>query len=310
MNWQKIKTYARILGSIIGIGIFTYLVIKTVKDIKAISAPIVFNGSFLVSALLVTLMIYLMQMVNYEWMITTQRSDSKLKDIMVGYAFSLLHKYIPGYIWGYFSRADWYERKASISATHSWMASILEVLTTITTSLSIWITFNLVGKGLNLTIALMVMLVPIILLYPLNLLISFSQKIKRADPYLKNIRLIPLSKWALIIVNSYCQWILFGFGLWMICQVYSLKIGLSITDLTGFVYSFARAWVSGFLTIFVPNGIGVREVVLTKLLIEVNYIGPTMAILLSTSYRLLMMVAEFVWGLLAVFLNSRISLHK
>lgn len=305
MNWQRIKQTIRILGSVIGFGIFAYLVSIAARELTGISGLLVIHWEYFVYTFFLAMSIYVMQMINYQWLVSSLGVDSRLKQIVIGYASSFLHKYIPGYIWGYFSRADWYASQAAIPTTNSWMASVLEVVTTVATSFAIWIAYRLAINESNLILLILVMLIPNFVFIPFNLAISSLKKSEKASRYVNGLYPITLLKWTKITINSYFQWALFGFGLSMISRVFSLEIHLSLKNLMGFVYSFARAWVTGFLTILIPNGLGIREVVLKELLIEVNHIGPSVSVLVSTSYRLVMMAAELGWVILAILLNRR-----
>jgi hypothetical protein len=140
---------------------------------------------------------------------------------------------------------------------------------------------------------------------PLNLIISRLRKLKKTERFTSGFDSIPFGEWSIITINSYIQWGLFGIGLWAMKQAFSLEFALTIENLANYVYSFARAWVSGFLMVFIPNGLGVREVVLKELLVEVGEIGSTPAVLISTSYRLVIMAAELGWVVLMVLVNRR-----
>ena len=310
MNWQKIRRIARVIGSLVGISVFVYLIFKAVSELHKTQEALVFHTAFILPALVITLLVYFMQMTNYHWMVAGLGGDAHLNHIIIGYAYSFLHKYIPGYIWGYFSRADWYDREASIPATLSWGASVLEIITTLSTSLSIWLMYYLFSRNLNTALLFLVFLIPFVVVIPINLTIFLFRESKGLKHMVTNMKPIPFVNWIFITINSYLQWVLFGFGLWMIFRLFSIEIGMTSKEIIGFVYAFARAWTSGFLVIFVPNGIGVREAVLRELLGVINQIGAAKAVLISTAYRLVMMAAEFVWVLLVVSLKRSLLLRK
>ena len=310
MSWQRCRRIIRVFGSIIGISVLVYLIINAVKELRQVPGPIVFHPVFIFPALFLTLFAYLMQMINYHWMAASLGGNPKIHRIIIGYSYSFLHKYIPGSIWGYFSRAEWYDREASISAAHSWGASVLEIIITVSTGVSIWLAYHLSSRGLNTIFLVVVTLVPFVVVLPINLMMSLLRRSKRAERFVTSLQPIPVSKWIFITANSYLQWLVFGFGLSMILRVFSLELCLTFKDIAVFVYSFARAWVSGFLVVFVPTGIGVREVVLKELLSAATQIGSAKAVLISTTYRLVTMGAELVWVLLAVLLKRRSFLRK
>lgn len=303
MNWQKSRHIIRNLGSIIGLIVLAYLVINAVIELRQMPGPIVFHPVFFILAFSLALFAYLMQMINYHWMAASLGGNPKIRRILIGYSYSFLHKYIPGSIWGYFSRAEWYDREDSMSAALSWGASVLEIVITVSTGVAIWLAYHLSSQGLHTIFLVVVTLVPFVVYLPINIMISLLQGTKRAERFVTSLQPIPVSKWIFITANSYLQWLVFGFGLSMIFQVFSLELSLTFEDITDLVYSFARAWVSGFLTIFVPTGIGVREVVLKELLSVATQIGSAKAVLISTSFRLVTIGAELGWVLLVSLLK-------
>lgn len=203
MNRKRNRNIIRILGSLIGMSVLTYLILKAIQDLKGISIPIVFHATFIIPGLLITFVTYLMQMINYQWMVKSLGSNPKTNQIIIGYAYSLLHKYIPGSIWGYFSRSEWYEREAAIPPTRSWGASVLEVVTTVSTSLSIWLGYLLAIQRSNTILILLVMMVPFAVFLPINLLILLFQKPKRNKWLITDLRPIPFRNWIFITINSY-----------------------------------------------------------------------------------------------------------
>jgi hypothetical protein len=100
---------------------------------------------------------------------------------------------------------------------------------------------------------------------------------------------------------------LFGIGLWALSYTFSPTDFINPQKFLDFTYSFARSWLSGFLAILIPNGLGVREIVLNELLVEVNNISNNVSVIISTLSRLLMLFAEFGWVILAIFMNSKLK---
>lgn len=310
MNWQKSRRIIRVFGSIIGFSVLAYLIFNALIELRQMPGPIIFHPVFFFLAFSFTLLAYLMQMINYHWMAASLGGNTKICRILIGYSYSFLHKYIPGSMWGYFSRAEWYDREASMSATHSLGASVLEIIITLSTGVSIWLVYYLSSRGLNTIFLVMIILVPFVVFLPINLMMSLLQGSKRAERFVTSLQPIPVSKWIFITANSYLQWVVFGFGLSMIFRVFSLEFSLTFKGITDLVYSFARAWVTGFLTVFVPTGLGVREVVLKELLSTATKIGSAKAVLISTTYRLVTIGAELGWILLLSLLKRNILLRK
>jgi len=104
------------------------------------------------------------------------------------------------------------------------------------------------------------------------------------------------------------QWLLIGVGVWLLVR------GVGGTDLRALplaVGGYALAWVAGFLVLFVPAGAGVRESVLTVLLVPVLPLSGGGGLLVALVMRLLLTVADIAWGLVGLRLvgSLRAELH-
>lgn len=225
--------------------------------------------------------------------VTLPRHDARF-----GYALSFLARYIPGTIWGYLSRSEWLWQNYQVSYLRSNYASILEILSGAFSSLLA------IGVGSLLTgsfagyegILLSIILIPFIFWLLILSRYSLSPRIK-ALLHLESDRPdhITFRSWIIILFLLLVNWLYFGLclflvgwsmGIWKIDQLPSLWILLT-TD-------YSIAWLVGFLVIFFPSGLGVREFVLTTLLVKHFQIAPGMAQGIALMMRLTMTLAELV----------------
>jgi uncharacterized membrane protein YbhN (UPF0104 family) len=101
--------------------------------------------------------------------------------------------------------------------------------------------------------------------------------------------------WSFSPINLLLQlsvWVLAGLALWFIMPSSDAEQGLLA------IGAFAASWAVGYLTIFAPGGLGVREVVLVVLL---GAALPTnQGLVYSTMHRFLWIITEVILGLSAM----------
>jgi uncharacterized membrane protein YbhN (UPF0104 family) len=86
-------------------------------------------------------------------------------------------------------------------------------------------------------------------------------------------------------------WCVFGLAFWLAARaLYSIPAA----DLARYTGAFAAAWVVGFVIVFVPGGIGVREGVLVFLLR--GRLGEAEAVVLATASRIAFTLVDLVGG--------------
>lgn len=304
MNWPLVRKIVRIVGSFVGLCIFLFLVYDGLKKLMGISTTLEFSWSYVALTFVLNMLIYFFQIFNFKIIYTSLHQNVNLLTTIIGYSFSFLPKYIPGYVWGYYSRSDWFKEKAEIPSGYSWQASLVEVLITVFTSSSIWLAYYFSKTTENIW-AYMILITPFLAIIPINKLLKIFKIHSKTEKLLKNVEHVPYNYWLIITMNSYFQWILFGMSLWAVNRIFFQTSLVNLRELLDLTYTFARSWLSGFLAILIPNGLGVREIVLNELLVDVNAVSKNLSTIISTSSRLLMLIAEFSWLIVAIFLNRK-----
>jgi uncharacterized membrane protein YbhN (UPF0104 family) len=188
-----------------------------------------------------------------------------------------LGKYLPGSVWPVLAQME-------LGTTHrvprhrSASASVLFMLVALLTGLLTALVMLPFTRTSSYLWALAITPVLLACLHPrvLNKLISRLLRLARQPP-LEH----PLSGRTLAVALSwwFAAWICFGVQIWLLTIRLGAPIGSSLLLATG---AYAFAWSVGFIVVFVPAGVGLRDVLLvTTLSPVVGVAGATAVALLS-----------------------------
>ena len=98
-------------------------------------------------------------------------------------------------------------------------------------------------------------------------------------------------------------WLVYGAAFWLTAR--SL-FSVPASSFSLYVGVFALAWAVGFVAVFAPGGVGVREALIVGLL--ANHLGEARAIVVAGASRLVLTGIDLVLGVLAIlFTSSRFS---
>lgn len=296
------KTVNIILSSLIIIGI-TYYISKDwdFDQLQSLKLDIRFLS---ISIILLFFHFILVCKLSHQILISKKRiTFSSYQQI---YFMSQLGRYIPGKIWMVVGKFEALRRKGY---DLYWVtaASFIEML------------LMALGAGIVLTSCLIITpidqfgiisdLAPILLLFGFLFLI-FSKPLialvfRILQPLLKNIEnqvtthIKSLNNGSLIIVSiGYCfSWLIQGVAFYFL--IISLKPDLQFSGII--IFTYVTAWLTGFIAIFSPSGIGVRESIMI-LLLSLN-MSTTEATVVSILARVWSTSVEILITLISVFFN-------
>jgi hypothetical protein len=304
MNWAKAKKILMIIGTIAGLLIFLYLLKNSINEFLISRQGFNFLWGWIFIALFLLIGVYYLQMINLWLIIKPYHQQIPFKDIVYGFSMSLIPKYIPGYVWGYLSRGERFLANNGIPVSVSWMASVLEIISTILSGVMVvGINYLLAGR-LHWIILIIIVCLPflawLIMKYGFTFVMGlFKKKVSFQIKFE-----LTLPKWLLVMLNSVVQWCVLGMSIWLIqLGFYGLHESLTFELFWEYISTFSLAWISGFITLFVPNGLGVREYVLKELLMnELAYTIPA-ANVTSVFSRILLFLAEGLWIVIALIMS-------
>ena len=198
-------------------------------------------------------------------------------------SFTHLAKYIPGGIWHFVGRFNAYnERDMKIkSSTRALIHENLWLLSGAFFTGALFGVLSSQGRNIlgemGLGIPISALLIGIVLIWVL-LLIGYEKLM----PAARSIRFYYL------LAASLLAWILLGLSFGFILPGFSSGTSMY------YIAIYAFGWITGYVAIFAPGGIGIRETVLVWLL--GSSIDPELAIVYSSVHRFVFILAEILLG--------------
>lgn len=229
-----------------------------------------------------------------------------LRQVLKGYMLSGLVRYVPGGFWGHLSRSQWLYEHYGIPYKITNVGSVLQVTGwVVSAGVVAGVYWGFAQSGwLQATIILLTTLFPLGVWFVLRGLAKWdwlkwlSNRGVVAVAFLE----VPLWRWMAFVITGSVLWI--GKG-GVVCLAAG-GIGLSpIGGVFDAAFALTVAWLVGFLIIFVPTGLGIREVALSSLLVMQTGMTLEHASAISVMTRFLMLLAESSCLLVGLLVSSR-----
>jgi hypothetical protein len=253
------------------------------------------------------LVMYFVQMVAWLMVMRYLGVSMSLRRTLQGYSLSFLPRYIPGSVWGYWSRSEWLQQSCSVSYGVSVMGSILEALGLVLTGLflsGVYVTTQLQGGiqiGLGMACAILLMGTWLILPRVATLVgcrLMKKRGYKTYDMHRSS------AAWSAVIILYLLLWTVFGSSLLLASRAI---VPLPVSHLPSAVFASSLSWILGFVIVLVPAGLGLRELALSSLLTSHLGLLSWQADLVAVLSRFGLIVAELSWLLVGLVLMIR---HK
>ncbi|MCX6045392.1 MAG: lysylphosphatidylglycerol synthase domain-containing protein, partial [Chloroflexi bacterium] len=289
MPWRRIFYF---VGLAIGLTLFIRQVWIGYGSLQNHQFVLVHPG-YLWGALACYVAGYLVQILAWSVIMRALCAPLALPQAFQGYLLSFLPRYIPGTIWGYLSRNEWLAQHCGIGYATSSLASILEA-STLLLSVCLFAVIYLIASPWKLLAALVC----------IGLLWLNWWVVPRLARYLSK------GRWQIQVNDQHFIWLwlvgnLLYLLFWSIEGAALLLIGRALgtlndaTLLTG-AFSASTAWAIGFLVLFVPTGLGVREATLSTLLTRFTQTLAGQAGTIAILSRLVLICAELLLVLFAL----------
>lgn len=288
MKIKKIIEYSKwIWIAVVIAAVGYYLVSKwgdIGKQIQQLSiSKLLLSGLFLIGAKLLLAVVS-------KYSIEKEGYALSYLDVFRIVSFTHLAKYIPGGIWHFVGRFNAYnEREMKIKS--STKALIHENFWLLTGSLFVGIIIGgLSGQGQRfLETAGVRAPIYVLILFVLLLWIILLYGYERMFPAKRAVR------YYLLFFALLLAWLFLGVSFGFVLPGFSSATAFS------YISIYAFGWLVGYLAIFAPGGIGIRETILVWML--GRSIGPDMAIVLSSIHRFVFIVVEILLGGVSVGLG-------
>lgn len=286
----------RNVGYLIGLTLLIYQAYKGI--IAVIDGKHVIPGLG-ISAIALSVSILAMACQITAWWLIMKGWKSKeipLRESFWGYTLSFLPRYIPGTVWGYMSRGNWLKTEYSVDYKKSTLGSFTELALMV--FVNIIISSSIFIHSINNQLVLFIILGCIFLIL---LLASLSKIRTILANLLINIDFVYLVVSFILLL---CTWALYGYSLFLIAEPYNAIHLISYNR--WFIYSgiYSSAWLAGFFVIFVPAGMGVRELALSHLLTSILNIDSLTSAGLAVFFRLIVSLSELSWLLIGLLVKK------
>lgn len=284
-NKKKIITYIGILVSVVIVCFMISEFIKNFKDIYIYIQNI--NSSVFILSVIIYAIAFLLTGYNWAYILWKMDDSVSIKEYLNIHMVSALARYIPGGIWNIVGKAYLCKEKGADKSSIT-ISMTLEYVFQIVSS-GIFILMYFLFKFENITNIFIVLILTIITLLILPYGVSIGTKII-SKIFKENCESIILKrKYIYIVTLKYIfSWLVTGFGL--VILVSSFK-EMQIVQNIRLILSYPISWVIGFLSPS-PNGMGVREGVLSTLL--GNSFPYELLLLISLMTRIWTMLGEIL----------------
>lgn len=268
--------------------------------------------SFLLAALGASLAMYLLLMVAWMMIMRHLGIHLSLRHTLEGYCLSFLPRYIPGTVWGYLGRSQWLQQAHGVGYTVSVMGSILEVVASVLTSLLVagmYLCTRSTGSVLVVLMLACTSLLVLTLFVVPTAAVQIAGRLYEDEPAFQPGQKRTRRSWAAAITFYLAFWSAYGAS---VLYASSAIMILPPGDWATCTFAASLAWLLGFLVIFVPTGLGIRELALSTLLVTYANFIPWQADVLAVLSRFLIILAELAWsvvGLGLYTLHWRNNLH-
>ena len=289
-----------------GWGIFSWQLFRGVQSIFLNNFT--FDSPFILIVAFIIMLVYIgFQIYNWHIILRQLGGKSTWFEVATGYSRTFLTRYIPGTIWGYLSRSEWMYQKYKIPYLLSNSASLLEVILTIITSFIILALLNLNATNPHNWIALIgsiiILFLPWMFIKNKNGIFSLLNR-----KNILSINNISLVSWGILLLRFSLQWLTYGLIAWItIISVIGFPHLENYVEFGFFkaTFAFTGAWIVGFLIPFFPGGLGVRELLLTKLISDFFYISQDQSLCVAILLRLIGSLAELIWSIWSIKNRSK-----
>jgi len=305
LTWRKLLHY-------LGIGLGVILFFQQLMQGSQAFYQQAFHPNqpgYLIAAVGMTFIAYTLQMIAWSQIMAGLGIFINLLDVLQGYAISFLPRYIPGTVWGYMSRAEWFKSNYHIPYRKSTFGSILEIgLILFTTSIVIVVYY--LGYSWPEPLLFITILGILGLSWPtwrgsLKLISALFASKQQTQPNDLKPTISPW-RWFSACLIYLIMWSCHGGSLILLLNAFSIEHNY---DIFKPIFIFSLAWLIGFVILIVPSGLGIREFALSNLLISQYTLPIEVASAIAVTSRFSIYLAEIAWLIIGLYL-ARIRLRS
>jgi uncharacterized membrane protein YbhN (UPF0104 family) len=301
MSWRR-RLF--LIGLSIGLVLFLRQAWVGFREIQQHDLGLTRPG-YLLAALGASIVMYTLQMLAWALIMRALGVSLGMRQTFSGYTLSFLPRYIPGTVWGYWTRSEWLERSYGVEYAVSGMGSVLEAFGAVLTGLfmaGIAFSTQLKDSAQLLMIVVCVGLLGVSWVATPWLTTRIGRRFWARSLAQQHGVALRFGPWSVSIVLYLGLWMAFGAILLLVAN--SL-MAVPIAQLPACVLAASASWVVGFLAVIVPTGLGVRELALSSLLSSYAGFVSWQADVVAVVSRFAIVLAELAWLIVGLVLFGR-----
>ena len=222
------------------------------------------------------------------------------------WSISNFGRYVPGKVWGIGAMAAM-AQQAGVQGVAAAGSAVLSTIVNISTGILValvagWRAFDRLSQGRTwLGLALLGAAVVGLALMPM-LLPRMLDVVRRVTGRSVSVTSIPPRAVYTALAGNLLSWLMYGAAF----QVFVLGVlGDAPGSFADYVTAYAWPYILGYLAVFAPGGLGVREGALAVALVALNIATPEEAFFVSVTSRLWLTVLELLPGLIFLATGAR-----
>lgn len=282
----RLKTLLYRSGLALGAVLFAYQLWLALAALRANPNPLSYG--YLAGLFGLDLFAYVLLIGGWGVITGALHLNLSARHLFHGYVLAFLPRYIPGSVWGYVSRGEWMRRTCGANYAQSTAASLLEIT----------MQFGTAGIVVLAGLAPPTWRLPAVALGVAGLALPWLA-LQRL--YLQRLaipgRRLALA-WVALLALYGVFWTVHGLTIVLALQAVGAE---PLDSLSAAIFAFCASWLVGFAALFVPAGLGVRELTLAAVLQQLA-VSPGGASLVAVLTRLGIVAAELVFLLVAAAL--------
>ncbi len=293
-------------GMALGASFFFYQIFQGIKSLT--QQKIIFGQPYwIIPAFFLAILVTRLQMLAWQMLMTGLQAHLAWGDVLQGYVLSFIPRYIPGTVWGYITRGEWLNKSFAIPFGVTNLGSVLEMVFILIANLT-WIASGYIS---TLWLKFAILIAPLCLAWVVwtitqwlapkpVFLIAFGKEAEAA------VRSFSLPRWLALTMLMIIFWGLQGLSFQMVIWSFlptGQSLAWSLTEYWTATSSYNLAWFIGFIVLFVPAGLGLRETFLSRLIQEKLSQPAGTASVIAIAFRLVLAFGELIWALVALIIN-------
>ncbi|MFH0830925.1 MAG: methyltransferase domain-containing protein [Parcubacteria group bacterium] len=272
-----------------------FLTVKSLETIARVPwASITIHPWLAVLSLFLLTVGYLLLAFNWREVVLSLGNNLSLSNGLVAWTVSQFGKYIPGTIWFAVGRAYLAKQNGVSTFATSVSTAIESILMSIAAlSLGLLAVTTQAAEVTGMALYVLLALLGLTMLQPriLSWLVRFAAR----RLHVRQPVTLRYKELYFLFVNYAIAWLVIGVSFYLLVQSLGLTLALPAAG------CFVLAWAVGFLAVFVPGGLGVREAVLVLLLTPA--LGEPQAFLVALVSRLWWIAGESLATLVSLALR-------